>query len=99
MEQFIIGLFSPFILIAFILVAFAMLVGVNPESLLKPFFGMVGAILKSLINLFMLGIRLTLQGSGSKYTSIQPFKFPDTGRGSKGSGDDEPDIRIVESDN
>jgi hypothetical protein len=97
MDQFIIGIFGPFILIAMILVAFATMVGVNPESLLKPFFGMVGSILKSLISLFALGLRLTLQGSGRKDTFIKPFKFPDSG--GKGSDDDDPDIRIVESDN
>ena len=99
MDQFIIGIFSPFILIAIILVAFASMVGVNPESLLKPFFGMVGSIFKSLISLFALGIRLTLQGSGRKQSSIKPFNFPDIGGGKRtDDDDDEPDIRIVQSD-
>ena len=98
MDQFIIGIFSPFILIAIILVAFASMVGVNPESLLKPFFGMVGSIFRSLISLFALGIKLTLQGTGDKYTSIKPFKFPDSRGNKRRDDDDEPDIRIVQSD-
>jgi len=99
MGELIIGLFSPFILMAFILIAFSMMVGVSPDTVLKPFFGVIGTVLRGLINLFILGIRLTLQGSGRGHLSLESFEIPGNHSGKHGSSsNDEPHIRIVQSD-
>ncbi len=73
-----------------------MMAGVNPESVLKPFFGLVGTVLRALINLFILGIRLTFQ-SGQR-VQLKAFEFPDSGGGKRRGGGDDPEIRIVRSD-
>ena len=100
MDQLIIGLFSPFILLAFILIAFCMILGVSPEIVLKPFFGLVATVVLGLINLFILGLKLTIQGCAQNYTPLEPYEIPRT-RTSKhqNHSNDEPEIRIVQSDN
>ena len=107
MEQFIIGLFSPFILIAFILTAFCMnssysITIILKEQLLKPFFLDWMATVLGGINqcvYFRLG-KLSLQACAHRYLPLEPFEIP-SNRSSKhqNHSNDEPEIRIIQSDN
>lgn len=98
MEQgpnFLVQLLSPFLLLAFIIIVLCGMAGVKPDVVLKPFFGMVGAIIKGVFDLLGTALRIAAQ-SGSQPPPPTPKltsgSQSDSGPKPKGK---KPKIKIV----
>lgn len=62
---FLVDIFGPFLLLGFIIIVLASMAGVKPDTLLKPFFAMLGMVIKGVFDLLGTALKIAAKGVGS----------------------------------
>ncbi len=94
---FLVDFFGPFVLLGFIVIILAGMAGAKPDTLLKPFFAMLGMVLKGVFDLLGTALKIAAKSASSAPPPPPALKKSSQGQpdGESKPGGKKPKIKIV----